>query len=140
MAPTSVDTTWSILEPANDGKALLSMLEFVKGKWAIDADRILVNGISDGGTFSLVLSLQGRLPFTGFASVAGVLPPFDLSHAKGKRIYMVHGALDWMFPPKLAQTAFDRLKKAGSKVTFKLLEDLSHTYPREEKQFYLKVV
>ena len=138
LAPTSLDTTWSILEPAKDGENLMSMLYTVNQHWHIDQSRILVTGISDGGTFSLVLSLQENVPFTAYASIAGVLPPFDLTFAEGKRIYMVHGALDWMFPVQLARQAFERLEKAGSEITFKMIRDLSHTYPREENVPILK--
>ncbi len=44
----------------------------------------------------------------------------------------MHGALDWMFPVEIARMARDELAKAGADLTFREIEDLSHTYPREE--------
>jgi len=76
-------------------------------------------------------------PFTALAPVSGVLHPANLvngnmQRAAGKRIYMVHGALDWMFPVAIARVAAQELERAGADITFREIDDLSHTYPREE--------
>jgi len=44
---------------------------------------------------------------------------------------LVHGRLDWMFPVQVARQAAQALAAAGAEVTYRELEDLSHTYPRE---------
>jgi phospholipase/carboxylesterase len=132
MAPTSIQTTWSLLEPDLDGTALISMLDYVKNRWNIDAAQILLTGISDGATFALVNALQPKPPFTAFAPIAGVLPPLDLKAARNRRIYWVHGALDWMFPLQTARTAVAALESAGADINLHIIDDLSHTYPREE--------
>ena len=56
----------------------------------------------------------------------------NLSRATGKRIYLVHGARDWMFPVETARIARDRLKDAGAEIVYREIDDLSHTYPRDE--------
>ncbi len=132
LSPTSKDATWSLLNPELDGKALISMIDHVKNNWNIDMNRVLLTGISDGATFALICSLQKALPFTAFAPIAGVLPPFNIRSVKGKRIYWVHGALDWMFPVTLAKEAFEALESAGADITLRVIEDLSHTYPQDE--------
>ena len=58
------------------------------------------------------------------------LQPAD--YPSGARIYLVHGALDWMFPVDIARMARDELEMAGADLTYREIEDLSHTYPREE--------
>ena len=138
MAPTSIETTWSLLDPDLDGSALITMLENVKRSWNIDLDHILLTGISDGATFALASALQSSSPFTAFAPVAGVLPPMNLNAAKDRRIFWVHGALDWMFPVQSAQTAVDKLKSVGADVMLRIIDDLSHTYPREENNQILQ--
>ena len=55
-----------------------------------------------------------------------------------RRIYLVHGALDWMFPVAMAQAAAAELKAAGADVTYREIADLSHTYPREENDGILR--
>ncbi len=132
LSPTSSDTTWSLLNPELDGTALISMIDHVKHNWNIDMDRILLTGISDGATFALICSLQKTLPFSAYAPIAGVLPPYNIKSVKGKRIYWVHGALDWMFPVAFAKEAFEALELAGAEITLRVIEDLSHTYPRDE--------
>ena len=132
MAPTSIQTTWSLLDPDLDGAALISMLEYVKNRWNIDTAQILLTGISDGATFALVNALQPKSPYTAFAPIAGVLPPLDLKAIRSRRIYWIHGALDWMFPLQTARTAVAALESAGADINLHIIDDLSHTYPREE--------
>jgi phospholipase/carboxylesterase len=77
------------------------------------------------------------MPFTALAPVSGVLHPANLMNgnldrAAGRRIYLVHGARDWMFPIATARMAHRELQRAGADIVFREIEDLSHTYPREE--------
>jgi phospholipase/carboxylesterase len=55
----------------------------------------------------------------------------DADRVRGLPIHIVHGALDWMFPVELARQALRAFAKAGANVTYREVEDLSHTYPRE---------
>jgi phospholipase/carboxylesterase len=77
------------------------------------------------------------MPFTHLAPACGVLHPVlfadgGLARARGRPIYMVHGALDWMFPVQTARMAGDALRAAGAQLVYREPEDLSHTYPRDE--------
>ena len=47
-------------------------------------------------------------------------------------VYLTHGALDWMFDVEMARMARDSLTAAGVDLVYREIEDLSHTYPREE--------
>jgi len=137
ICPTSRDTTWSILDPELDAEALIRMIDFLKQHHNFDLNRFLLTGISDGGTFALMCSLLENTPFTAFAPVAGVLPATDIRSAKGKRIYWSHGALDWMFPVQIAREACAALKGIGADVTLRVIDDLSHTYPRDQNKHIL---
>jgi len=132
LAPTSSGTTWSLLMPQIDGEAVTAMVDEVRAKWNVDTERMLLTGMSDGGTFALANGLQGNSPFTAYAVVSCVLPPADLENARGKRIYWVHGALDWMFRLEIAQRDAKVLEQMGSDITLRVVHDLSHTYPRDE--------
>lgn len=123
--------------------SLRSMVEFVASQWRVDAARVLLTGLSDGATFTLLCGLRDDMPFTALAPVSGVLHPANLvngnlARARGRGIYLVHGALDWMFPVTLARMARDELAAAGADLTFREIEDLSHTYPREENDRILR--
>jgi phospholipase/carboxylesterase len=55
----------------------------------------------------------------------------DADRVRGLPIYLVHGALDWMFPVQVARSAHRALSVAGARVTYREIDDLSHCYPRE---------
>jgi phospholipase/carboxylesterase len=93
--------------------------------------------MSDGGTFTLLSGLDEGSPFTHLAPVAASFHPLLLTMAEPQRVrglpvYLVHGALDWMFPVSMARSARQALTEAGAAVTYREIDDLSHVYPREE--------
>lgn len=137
LSPTSLGSTWSLMDDDIDAPALRAMVEYVREHWRVDEGRILLTGLSDGATYTLLCGLQPDMPFTALAPVSGVLHPANLMNgnlerAAGRRIYLVHGARDWMFPVGTARMAHRELQRAGADVTYREIEDLSHTYPREE--------
>ncbi len=143
LAPTARGGTWSLGGPDVDAGALRAMVELVDERFAVDRERVLLTGLSDGATYTLLCGLQEGMPFTALAPVSGVLHPANFANgnvgrARGRRIYLVHGALDWMFPVALARMARDELAKAGAEVAYREIEDLSHTYPREENAAILE--
>jgi phospholipase/carboxylesterase len=137
LAPSSWGTTWSLNAPEIDGRNLRQMTEWVCAEWNVDRSRVLLTGLSDGATMSLLVGLGEDVAYTHLAPISGVLHPMNFAsgnvdRARGKSIYLVHGALDWMFPVQLAREAARVLDEAGSELVFRELSDLSHTYPREE--------
>ena len=138
LAPTSQLDTWSLMgEPDVDLPALTGMLAHIGNKWNIDPEHILLTGMSDGATYSLLAGLNENSPFTHLAPFSGVLHPEiamngKLKYAEGKPIYLVHGTHDWMFPIDAAYMARDELERAGAELTFREIEGLSHTYARTE--------
>ena len=56
----------------------------------------------------------------------------DAERLKGLPVYLTHGALDWMFDIDVARMARDAMTVAGVDLTYREIEVLSHTYPREE--------
>jgi phospholipase/carboxylesterase len=142
LSPTSLGSTWSLIGDDVDAPALRTMVDYVREHWRIDDAHILLTGLSDGATYTLLCGLQADMPFTALAPVSGVLHPANLlngnlERARDRRIYLVHGALDWMFPIALARLAAEQLTRAGADVTFREIADLSHTYPREENGLIL---
>ena len=62
----------------------------------------------------------------------------DHERLRGLPVHIVHGRLDWMFPVQVARQTKDALSAAGAEVTYRELDDLSHTYPREMNAEILK--
>lgn len=134
-APSSLGETWALMDPAEDAARLAEIVAFAQATWRIDPARILLTGMSDGGTFSYVAGLREASPFTHLAPVAAAFHPMfvagDPARLRGLPVHIAHGAFDWMFPVTMAQEARDALKVAGAAVTWREIADLSHTYPRE---------
>ncbi len=142
LAPTSLRTTWSLSAEDEDGPNLLRQLEWVTRRWSIDPDRLLLTGLSDGATYTLLHGLGDGTPWSALAPVSGVFHPFNfvngnVERARGRRIHLVHGALDWMFPVATAREAATVLEEAGADLVYREIDDLSHAYPREENAHIL---
>ncbi len=111
-------------------------------RYPVDPARVLLTGMSDGATYALVCGLRAGMPFTHLAPACGVLHPAllaggGLARARGRPIYLVHGALDWMFPIYTAHMAREALETAGARLVYREIADLSHTYPRDENPLIL---
>lgn len=136
LAPTALGSTWALSGEDVDTPNLDRMVAYAQQRWTIDAGRVLLTGLSDGGTFSYVSGLEAVSPFTHLAPIAAAFHPMLATFAPPERltglpIRIVHGALDWMFPVDMARTAARDLTTAGARVSYVEMDDLSHTYPRE---------
>ncbi|MBI3700666.1 MAG: phospholipase [Afipia sp.] len=136
IAPTSTGPTWALMGEDTDTPNINHILDHVQSRWSIDPGRMLMTGMSDGGTFCYVSGLEASSRFSHLGPVSSAFHPMLASMADGERlrglpVYMVHGALDWMFPVEVARQAEQVLGMAGAHVTYSEIDDLSHTYPRE---------
>lgn len=136
LTPTAVGQTWALSGPDPDTPNLARLLQAVRARWNIDAKRLLLTGMSDGGTFSYISGLEPASPFTHLAPIAAAFHPMLAAMADSERlsslpIHIAHGALDWMFPVDMAREARDVLTAAGAAVTYREIPDLAHAYPRE---------
>ncbi len=142
LTPTSQGDTWSLMEEDIDLPVLTHTLQFIADNYAVDLNQVLLTGMSDGGTYTLLAGLKENSPFTHLAPFSGVLHPEismsgDIRHAEGRSIYLVHGTHDWMFPVETAHMAQAELEAAGANLTFRVIEGLSHTYARDENSAVL---
>jgi len=136
VAPTAKGNTWALMGEDIDTPNLMRILEQMRSRWNIEATKMLLTGMSDGGTFCYVSGLEGASPFTHLAPVSATFHPLmaemaDADRLRGLPIHLVHGKLDWMFPVQVARQTNQLLSAAGADVTYRELDDLSHTYPRE---------
>ena len=136
VAPTALGATWALMGEDADTANLSRILDSVRGRFNIDPKKLLLTGMSDGGTFSYVTGLEAGSPFTHLAPVAATFHPLmaqmaDADRLRGLPIHIVHGALDWMFPVQTARLSRDALTAAGADVAYREIDNLSHCYPRE---------
>jgi phospholipase/carboxylesterase len=136
VAPTATGSTWALMGEDTDTANLARILDSVQARWNIDPTKLLLTGMSDGGTFCYVSGLESASPFTHLAPVAATFHPLmaemaDAERLRGLPVYIVHGRLDWMFPVQVARQTRESLSAAGANVTYREIDDLSHCYPRE---------
>jgi phospholipase/carboxylesterase len=136
VAPTATGNTWALMGEDVDTPNLARILDSVRSRWNIDSKRLLLTGMSDGGTFGYVSGLEGTSPFTHLAPVSATFHPLmaqtaDAERLRGLPVHIVHGRLDWMFPVQVARQAQQLLSAAGADVVYREIDDLSHCYPRE---------
>ena len=140
VAPTAVggpmSSTWALTGPDPDTPNIARILAAVRENWSVDGTRLLLTGMSDGGTFSYVSGLEEASPFTHLAPVSAAFHPMLAEMAsparlRDLRIRIVHGRLDWMFPVTMAREAKQALSRAGADVSLREIADLSHCYPAE---------
>ncbi|HLZ85296.1 MAG TPA: hypothetical protein VKQ54_17170 [Caulobacteraceae bacterium] len=136
IAPTAIGETWALMGEDPDTPNFARILDLVGERLRVDPERRLLTGLSDGGTFTYVSGLQRGSPFTHLAPVAAAFHPLladmaEPGRIRGLPVFVVHGALDWMFDVELARQAQRALAAAGARVTYREIADLSHCYPRE---------
>lgn len=136
IAPTASGPTWALMGEDGDTPNLNRILDIVRSRWNIDAGRMLLTGMSDGGTFCYVTGLEDASSFTHLGPVSATFHPLMAEMASPERlrglpIHLVHGALDWMFPVEIARQTHRLLAAAGAEVIYRELDDLSHCYPDE---------
>jgi phospholipase/carboxylesterase len=136
VAPTATGPTWALMGEDADTPNLTRNLDDLRSRFNVDPNRMLLTGMSDGGTFCYVTGLDNASPFTHLAPVAATFHPLmaelaDAERVRGLPIFLVHGRLDWMFPVQVARHTHEALSAAGAKVTYREIDDLSHCYPRE---------
>jgi phospholipase/carboxylesterase len=136
IAPTATGSTWALMGEDTDTPNLVRTLDSVRARWNVDPTKMLMTGMSDGGTFCYVSGLDAATPFTHLAPVSATFHPLmadmaDAGRLRGLPIHITHGRLDWMFPVQVARQTQQALSAAGANVTYRELDDLSHTYPRE---------
>ena len=137
LCPTSISMTWGLSEPESDIENILSQVEEVGRNWNIDRDRLLLQGISDGGSFALATGLMEDSVFTHLVPCFPSFHPMFIEMStyerlQSVRIYLIHGALDWMFPIETARETYHALLHAGVDIEFREIADLSHSYPDDE--------
>ena len=142
LCPSSLENTWSIMGPDLDAAPLTGAVRHLQQTLPIDPGRVLLTGMSDGATYTLLLGLQPDSPFSHLAPLSGVLHPDlymngGMQRARGRAIYLVHGTLDWMFPVERAQQARDELLSAGADLVYREIPGLSHNYARAENDALL---
>lgn len=133
LAPKSRGPTWSLLDPQIDIASVRAMLEALAARYRYDPQRVLLTGLSDGGSFAYCLGLSCPSLFSAVAPVAGVLHPVMDQLLRARQglatpLCVVHGARDFIFDVRSVRSHCALLDKLGYPLTYIELPEWGHAY------------
>ncbi len=137
LCPTSSEQTWSLENVREDLFKILEAINKLSEISSINSEKILITGMSDGATFSMLAGLRKSTPFTHIAPFSGIMPASlakmsDDTLATDRPVFLVHGTEDKMFPVETAYLTKSELETAKVEVVLKIKNGLGHTYARNE--------
>jgi phospholipase/carboxylesterase len=133
LAPKSNGATWP--GPGSDQSHVARLVVALERERPIDPKRVLLTGVSDGGTFSYVLGFQNPRLFAALAPVSGVMMRTvagSLAMQPKLPICVVHGTEDKIFIVDRAQATVKALKSAHYNVNYIEVAGGRHGWFREQ--------
>ena len=117
---------------------ILLTVRYMTLLYPIDPDRIILAGVSDGGTATFAIAQLEHHPFTDFWAISGfppLLPQLGVNLQKEKLrqspLYMINSGKDRLYPAKKIRHFARQLKEFGLPIEFSY-------YPQEEHGFAYK--
>jgi predicted esterase len=135
--PTIKDAAWWT---RNAEELVMALLAEVSRTYWIDPDRVVLTGMSNGGTGVFVIGLNHADRFAALVPMASALPrglyPL-LENARNSRFYIIHGARDEVMPVKYSRDLVSYLQANGLQVVYREHEKEhavagGHFFPQEE--------
>jgi phospholipase/carboxylesterase len=135
VSAKSFGPTWY----AWDAPSLFLILEEMQARYRVDPQRILLTGLSDGGSFGYDVGFAFPERFAGLAVVAGILRPHQRTPQTPQLpVYIAHGERDQLFPVEYIRMVATRLQELGHAVTYHEIPAFGHAYPTGENAAILE--
>lgn len=108
---------------------LRTIVDSLKRTYNIDENRVVVSGVSDGGTGAFYISMRDTTPYASFLPLNGfimVLANGELgvegdlspSNLRNKPLFIVNGAQDPLYPTSVVDPFVQHMKKSGVEVDY----------------------
>ena len=127
VLPTSWDQApwWDEKQIEN----LRLILDAVKRTYNVDENRVVVSGVSDGGTGAYYLAMRDTTPYASFLPLNGfimVLANASLrlreqlfpNNLRNKPLFVVNGGRDQLYPTRLVDPSVRHLQQGGVELTY----------------------
>jgi hypothetical protein len=116
---------------------LRSLLEIVKRTYNVDENRVVLSGVSDGGTGAWFAAMRDTTPFASFLSFNGFIGVLrnELAERDGdvfpnnllnKPLFVVNGGRDPIYPTSLVGPFIDHLKAGGVDLVYSPQANAGH--------------
>jgi acetyl esterase/lipase len=124
---------WSDAQVAN----LRTILEDVKGEYNVDENRVVVSGVSDGGTGAFYIAMRDTTPYASFLPLNGYVlvlrnPELDirgglfLNNLRNKPLYIVNGGKDPLYPIASVEPSVMFMREAGVPIVYRPRPEAGH--------------
>jgi hypothetical protein len=109
---------------------LRAILDLVKRTYNVDENRVVLSGISDGGTGAYYAAMRDTTPFASFLPLNGFIAVLKTETAESdgdlfpnnllnKPLFVVNGGRDPMYPTSVVDAYIEQLKKNGVEVDYR---------------------
>jgi poly(3-hydroxybutyrate) depolymerase len=150
-----VDSPWWSSDQALN---LVAIADAIKRRYNVDENRVVVSGVSDGGTGAYYIAMRETTPFASFLPLNGyllVLAARDIddglifaNNLRDKPIFAVNGGRDPLYPTRVVDPTIEQMKRGGVSVDYHpqpnaghntawwpevkdLFEAFAHDHPRD---------
>jgi predicted peptidase len=107
-------------------EALVALLDDVQSKYAVDADRVYLTGLSMGGFGTWTLACRYPERFAAITPICGGGDRYLVSRLKNVPVWVFHGAKDPTVPLQASTDMVDALKRAGGDVQLTVYPEAGH--------------
>jgi polyhydroxybutyrate depolymerase len=135
--PEAISKSWGLApdKVKNDLAFFDRLLRKLSAEHKIDADRVYVVGMSNGGYFAHLLGKERSKTVAAVASHSGPLglqTLFGINAARKFPVLIVHGDKDNLLPVDWARDNRDRYKKEGHEVKYVEVAGMGHVWATKE--------
>ena len=106
-----------------------ALLDIVKRSYNIDENRVVLSGVSDGGTATYYFSMRDTTPFAAFLPLNGAIPVLRntsmrvdgelfMNNMVNKPFFIVNGGKDPLYPTMLVEPYINQMQKGGVEVKY----------------------
>ncbi len=132
-------TAWAEAEWWTDQQLenLRALLDVVKRTYNVDENRVVLSGVSDGGTATYYFSMRDTTPFAAFLPLNGAIPVLRntlmrvdgelfMNNMVDKPFFIVNGGKDPLYPTTLVEPYITQMQKGGVELTYLPQPDAVH--------------
>jgi len=116
---------------------LADILDTAKRSYNIDENRVVVSGVSDGGTGAYYVAMRETTPFASFLPLNGfwmvlasdslkVDGPLYGNNLRNKPLFIVNGGRDPLYPTDLVEPHVDHFQKHGVALVYEPQPEAGH--------------
>jgi hypothetical protein len=110
--------------------ALRAILEDVKRDYNVDENRVVVSGVSDGGTGAFFIAMRDTTPYASFLPLNGyvlvlrspelaIRGDLFLNNLRNKALYIVNGGRDPLYPVDAVEPSIAHLSQGGVPIVYR---------------------